>query len=282
MENSLFNVEGITCELSENNSLNIIVKDGLLIPSYLDLSLNNIESKEINVICQENSNIHILIKDYYEDKIVKFLIKNNAELHINFLSVENIAKGNYYFDLKENACIIAAMADLAKGTTNFDASFTLLGRGAYAEWHLASLGAEDDAKVFNINFKHIAKETIGMMSNYGVVEDQAFMHFKGDSHIVNGSVISKTHQNAKIMVFDEKCHAKANPILKIDENDIEASHAAVVGKVNDEHMFYLCSRGIKENDAKQLITLGYLKPIINYFSNQEDIDMILNGIEKRL
>ena len=108
------------------------------------------------------------------------------------------------------------------------------------------------------------------------------MHFKGISHIKNGSIKSKTRQSAKIMVFDPKCHAKANPILKIDENDIEASHAAIVGKVNDEHMFYLCSRGISENDAKQLITLGYLKPITNYFEDEKYVQEIVDGIEKRL
>ena len=50
---------------------------------------------------------------------------------------------------------------------------------------------------------------------------------------------STMNKNAKIMVFDKACNAIAKPILKIDENDIAANHAAVVGKVNDEHLFYL-------------------------------------------
>ena len=53
------------------------------------------------------------------------------------------------------------------------------------------------------------------------------------------------------MVFDNECVAIAKPILKIDENDIEANHAAVVGKINDEHLFYLTSRGISETEAKE-------------------------------
>lgn len=282
VENNLLDCEGVITNLSEDDALDIKIADGLLMKQYLDLSLKNVKAKQINIICGKGSNVRILIKEYYEDKNFRFLLQNNAELSINFLSIDDIAKGNYAFELNEHSRVVSAMADLSKGVLNFEASFDLVGNGASAEWHLATLGAEDDAKVFNINFSHIGKETYGMMSNYGVVEDRAFMHFKGDSHIVNGATRSKTHQNAKIMVFDEKCRAKANPILKIDENDIEASHAAVVGKVNDEHMFYLCSRGIKENDAKQLITLGYLKPIINYFNAQEEINMILDGIEKRL
>ena len=84
------------------------------------------------------------------------------------------------------------------------------------------------------------------------------------------------------MVFDEASNAIAKPILKIDENDIEASHAAVVGKINDEHLFYLTSRGISEADAKQLITLGYLKPILAGFNDEETRNYISSLIERRM
>ena len=84
------------------------------------------------------------------------------------------------------------------------------------------------------------------------------------------------------MVFDRLSNAVAKPILKIDENDIEASHAAVVGKINDDHLFYLTSRGISEKEAKELITFGYLKPILVGFNDQEVIDEINKLIEGRM
>ena len=249
--------------------------------NYSILTLKDIASENIEITCNEYVKIKILINEF-ENKNIKFILKNNAFLKLNFLSLTQSACGNYLFYLEESSNAFVAMADLVKGNVDFNATFNLLGDNANSEWHLASLGADNDKKVFNINFNHVAKNTTGVMSNYGVVEDESMMHFKGISHIKNGSIKSKTHQSAKIMVFDPKCHAKANPILKIDENDIEASHAAIVGKVNDEHMFYLCSRGISENDAKQLITLGYLKPITNYFEDEKYVQEIVDGIEKRL
>ena len=84
------------------------------------------------------------------------------------------------------------------------------------------------------------------------------------------------------MVFDALSNGIAKPILKIDENDIEASHAAVVGKINDEHLFYLTSRGLTEADAKQLITFGYLKPIMNGFIEDEIKEEISTLIERRM
>ncbi len=279
MENNLLKSDNITSKLADDTfyiSINSSNEE-----NYSILTLKDIASENIEITCNEYVKIKILINEF-ENKNIKFILKNNAFLKLNFLSLTQSACGNYLFDLEESSNAFVAMADLVKGNVDFNATFNLLGDNANSEWHLASLGADNDKKVFNINFNHVAKNTTGVMSNYGVVEDESMMHFKGISHIKNGSIKSKTHQSAKIMVFDPKCHAKANPILKIDENDIEASHAAIVGKVNDEHMFYLCSRGISENDAKQLITLGYLKPIANYFEDQKYVQEIVDGIEKRL
>ena len=279
MENNLLKSDNITSKLVDDTfyiSINSSNEE-----NYSILTLKDIPSENIEITCNEYVKVKILINEF-ENKNVKFVLKNNAFLKLNFLSLTQSACGNYLFDLGEFSNAFVAMADLVKGNVDFNATFNLLGDNANSEWHLASLGADNDKKVFNINFNHVAKNTTGVMSNYGVVEDESMMHFKGISHIKNGSIKSKTHQSAKIMVFDPKCHAKANPILKIDENDIEASHAAIVGKVNDEHMFYLCSRGISENDAKQLITLGYLKPITNYFEDQKYVQEIVDGIEKRL
>lgn len=279
MENNLLKSDNITSKLVDDTfyiSINSSNEE-----NYSILTLKDIPSENIEITCNEYVKVKILINEF-ENKNVKFVLKNNAFLKLNFLSLTQSACGNYLFDLEESSNAFVAMADLVKGNVDFNATFNLLGDNANSEWHLASLGADNDKKVFNINFNHVAKNTTGVMSNYGVVEDESMMHFKGISHIKNGSIKSKTHQSAKIMVFDPKCHAKANPILKIDENDIEASHAAIVGKVNDEHMFYLCSRGISENDAKQLITLGYLKPITNYFEDEKYVQEIVDGIEKRL
>lgn len=279
MENNLLKSDNITSKLADDTfyiSINSSNEE-----NYSILTLKDIASENIEITCNEYVKIKILINEF-ENKNIKFILKNNAFLKLNFLSLTQSACGNYLFYLEESSNAFVAMADLVKGNVDFNATFNLLGDNANSEWHLASLGADNDKKVFNINFNHVAKNTTGVMSNYGVVEDESMMHFKGISHIKNGSIKSKTHQSAKIMVFDPKCHAKANPILKIDENDIEASHAAIVGKVNDEHMFYLCSRGISENDAKQLITLGYLKPITNYFEDEKYVQEIVDGIEKRL
>ena len=136
-----------------------------------------------------------------------------------------------------------------------------------------------DNKEFDVSAYHNAINTYAQLDNYGVCRDEGKLTFSGICKIINGSHGSKAHQNAKIMVFDELSNGVAKPILKIDEHDIEASHAAIVGKINDEHIFYLTSRGLSEEEAKRIITLGYLKPILKGFSDDNMVQEIENLIE---
>ena len=136
--------------------------------------------------------------------------------------------------------------------------------------------------MFDVSIVHNTSKTIGISDNYGVTKGEGSLTFSGISHIKNGSKFSKTRQNAKIIVFDKLSNAKAQPILKIDENEVEASHGASVGTVNEDQIFYLTSRGIKEDMARQLVTLGYLKPILDGFSDEEIKEEISTLIERRM
>jgi Fe-S cluster assembly protein SufD len=68
-------------------------------------------------------------------------------------------------------------------------------------------------------------------------------------------------------------------VLNIDENEVKASHAATVGKLNESHLFYLMSRGLTKEEARRLVTLGYLKPIVSYFEGdvKDEIDRAIEG-----
>lgn len=216
-----------------------------------------------------------------EDNKINFDLKENAILHLSFFSTQEINNGKIVANLGKNSKIITYFADFATEKNHLDVDINLNEENATCEWHLASLSSNNDNKEIAVSIYHNHPMTFGRIDNYGVCKDNGRLVFSGISHIIKGSHASKSHQNAKIVVFDESCIAKAKPILKIDENDIEASHAATVGKVSDEHIFYLTSRGLNKEEAKMLITLGYLKPILKgfYDSIQGEID---NLIERRL
>ena len=250
----------------------LIDKDGTFLISK--------NSGKITISDGVNANVLLLSIPEKDDFQIK--VGNNVTLTISFLIKENINNKKVLLDAGENSNIQIYFADFSLGKAEFAFVGNLLQRNTSLNWHLASLSANSDNKTFDISVNHIAGSTFARMDNYGVCKDDARLVFSGISTINNGAKESKTHQNSKIMVFDEKSDGIAKPILKIDENDIEASHAAVVGKINDDHLFYLTSRGLSESAAKELITFGYLKPIMNGFVEEDIKEEISKLIEERM
>lgn len=251
----------------------------VIIDKDLSLDLSSYE-EEISFVVSSGEH-HFYLYNIKDNNDITFELKDNAFLRLSIFSTKEANSAKITANLGENSKIIVFYADFSVNKNKLDATINLNKRNAECEWHLASLSSKQDNKDVIVNIYHNHPETFGRIDNYGVCKDQGKITFSGISHILKGSHKSKSHQNAKIVVFDSECVAKAKPILKIDENDIEASHAASVGKVSDEHIFYLTSRGLNKEEAKMLITLGYLKPILKGFdkSIQEDIDAL---IERRL
>lgn len=242
------------------------------------LKLSSGETHAITI----KENADILIDEIEKESSVEIYVEENAFAHIGVLAKSNLDRVKIKANLAKNAEIAVYFADFSISKEKIDVEINLNGEGAKAVWHLASLSANNDSKEFDVSIYHNSPNTTGLSDNYGVCKDDGKLVFSGISKIFNGSIKSKTNQNAKIMVFDKASNGIAKPILKIDENDIEASHAAIVGKINDEHLFYLTSRGLTESEAKQLITYGYLKPIVNGFKDENVIDEISSLIEGRM
>lgn len=224
--------------------------------------------KGLKIIFDENIKVKLLEINVNNGNC-EYIIKENAYVYHNLIALTDGGKGSKKISIEKNGNWKACFADLSSDDVCFDLTCYLNGEKSKGEIHLSTLVKEDGNKVFDINFIHEVQETVSLMENYGVVQNLGSLLFKGVGHIKKSSCKSKANQSAKIMVFDKKCKAIASPILKIDENDVEASHSAAVGKINDEHLFYLMSRGIEENVAKRLITLGYLNPVLPLIFDEE-------------
>ena len=248
--------------MSSNNAYILKVGDNIL-------DFSELKTQNFDIETEVNSEYALLVKNMGDLEHLKIDLKDGSKLTLSLLFDEVNKNLEFEINVYENASLEAYIAEFSRTNLQINGNINLLKMGANAVVKLASLAAQNDDKNISISVNHISPKTYGKVDNYGVCKDNGRLLFAGTSYILNKSIKSKTQQNARIMVFDAVSNAIAKPILKIDENDVEASHAAVVGKINDEHLFYLTSRGISEADAKQLITLGYLKPILGGFNDEK-------------
>ncbi len=275
---NLFDYKGKEIEHQIINNIHVFnIKEDIKKP----IEMLAIDDKEIEINVFENVKALIYENDYVDTRVV-YNLNENSELFNNMISLENGGKINRVINVSNNAKYHCAVADFSSSNVSMNMMCNLNGEYAQGMFKLSTLVKDNNSKVFDINFIHNNPNTTSLMENYGVVRDESNLAFVGVCHIKEKCKKSKANQSAKIMVFDPKCKASASPILKIDENDVFASHSACEGRINEEHLFYLMSRGVSEEASKRLITLGYLNPILPLIFNDELRKSVENAILTRL
>lgn len=272
----------------------IVIKDNVVTGSSLpsNVSFNeNTLTFEIGapislhvILIYENTKIHYDFKDHVHAEIIESRachaggrlereISLGKDAHVNMFN-EIVSDENnelQFIDegsLDENALLQIGYNELSDNIIDGQYHFKLTGEGAQAKVRMAMLSRKDEKKHYCVHIEHLARHTTGIMDNYGVVKDEARLTVDGIGTINKGYNGSTAHQTNKIIVFDEKCQASANPYLYIDEYDVTASHAAAVGKMDEDHLYYLQTRGLTKRQAMQLITYGYLEPVIHVVDNE--------------
>ena len=100
------------------------------------------------------------------------------------------------------------------------------------------------------------------------------------SDVVPNEVCLKTR--AKGLTLSENAKIKAMPNLFIDEYDVIAAHAASIGSISKDDLFYLMSRGLTLEEASKLIVLGFVQPLLDKIDNKELREEIKQNFEEKL
>ncbi len=169
-------------------------------------------------------------------------------------------------NMARDANLLVSYGELSDGNTDGQVVINLNGGGARSHLYMAAVSDQEQKKHYQLTINHHQPHTYGLMENAGVVRQRGALIFDGVGRIQKGCSQAQSHQTSRIIVFDKECLAKANPYLYIDDYDVAASHAAAVGAVNEEHLYYLESRGLTRSQATRLITTGYLMPAVKAIS----------------
>ena len=110
----------------------------------------------------------------------------------------------------------------------------------------------------NLLSKHLVGKTKCRVEIKGVVSNGARVKVKGMVKMDKGAVGSDSFLAMKLLMLDNRSMATAEPELEILNNEVKASHSASVGRIDEEQLFYLESRGVEKKEAEKLIIKGFL------------------------
>ena len=214
-------------------------------------------------------------------KNLMYIVKQDKCLDLTIYLSATVVSFKIVFDLKKNARANVVLIDTSKGKLDLSANVTMNEEKSSFEWCLASISNNDDKKI-DVSIDQLVGHTTAHMHNYGVVLSNGRLSFAGVGKIYPRAYGAKVSQVAKIINYDERAFSSAKPILSIDCDDVVAMHSASVGKVDENALFYLQSRGLKESDAKALLTLAHLSPAIEKIKDEVAKERVIKEIKELL
>ncbi|MEK7525088.1 MAG: SufD family Fe-S cluster assembly protein [Patescibacteria group bacterium] len=116
---------------------------------------------------------------------------------------------------------------------------------------------------------HKVGNTFGRVMVRGVAKNGARVQVEGMIKIDKEANGVDDFLEMRLLLLDDKSQAVAEPKLEIEANEVKASHAATVGKIDEEQLFYLASRGITGKEAERLIVDGFLNQVVDKIEDRK-------------
>jgi Fe-S cluster assembly protein SufD len=130
--------------------------------------------------------------------------------------------------------------------------------------------------------RHEAPNAYSNLLYKGAIKDAAHTIFFGNLVVPPGAPGTDAYQTNRNLVLNEGARADTIPFLEIETAEVKCSHAGAVSRVDDEHLFYLESRGVPRDTAKQLIVEGFCQEVLDEVEFPELRDELSSAIERKV
>ena len=181
------------------------------------------------------------------------------------------------YRLQESATLIAVV--LVRGNTNcaIDVGVHLVGKNSRATI-IGIVRGSDDAKIsFHTMQHHQAFGTTSDLLVKSILSDKSEFSYDGSIYVDQAAQKTDAYQRNENLLLDKTTRARSEPALEILANDVRCTHGATIGMIDKEELWYLATRGIAGEQAREMIATGFLQSAFSLIADT----MIREKIEKQ-
>ncbi len=196
--------------------------------------------------------------------VVELIALKNSKLR--YTTIQNWSSNVYNLVTKrahayENATVEWIDLNLgSKATMKYPSVFLLEPRSKADILSIAFAGKEQHQDAGGKAI-HLAPETTSRIISKSICKDGGRTSYRGLIEIIKGATNTASSVRCDALILDEKSRSDTYPTMKINEEDSTTSHEAYVGKIGEEQLFYLRSRGLSESEATAMIVLGFIADV---------------------
>ena len=144
---------------------------------------------------------------------------------------------------------------------DIDISIDLVGEGAEAEIKGLYLCGADERVNFRILMHHRAPGCVSHQLINGIAGGTSKVLFDGRIVVAPDAQQTEAYQENHNILLSESAHVETTPQLEIYADDVKCSHGATIGRLDEEALFYMRTRGVPEKEARVLQMMSFLSPV---------------------
>ncbi len=261
------------------------VKVDIPLQAYFRINTENMGQFERTlIIADEGSQVHyvegctapIYSTASLHSAVVEIIVKKNAR--VRYSTIQNWSNNVYNLVTKrayayENAIMEWVDGNLGSMLTMKYPSVYLMEPGAHGE--ILSLAFAGDGQHQDAGGKivHVAPHTSSAIISKSVSRGKGRTSYRGLLKVYEGAHHSTSTVRCDALLLDEHSRSDTYPTMEIDEEQVNIGHEASVSKLGEDQLFYLMSRGIKEEDAAKMVVNGFVEPIVKELPMEYAIEL---------
>ena len=161
-------------------------------------------------------------------------------------------------------------------------TFEFVGRNSELQFLGLIVGTGESKFAFETISHHVTTNTKASYRVRAAMFDRSAVDYKGNLIITKPAQMTDTYLSHDTLLLLDFARARTVPALEIEADDVKAGHAATIGKVDDELMFYLLSRGIEAKEAEQMLINSFFESQLALIPDEEISDGLRKSILKAL
>lgn len=254
----------------------------------IKITLEDDNNEHLNIVVSENSSVKIILEVASKETTDHFYnltltAKPNAQ--VKYLLVSELASKNavlnhhFYGERDSKLDIIGGfISDILQAKMSVD----LKGEGSEVKMRAVAVSSDDHQQNVDVHITHKAPNSYGDMTNIGIANKRGKIILNGVEKIEKGMKNANAFQTLKGIITSDTASVEVNPILLIDEYDVKAGHGATIGKIEEDVLFYLRSRGLSQSEAEKLVINGFLQPVIDEIDDEELKERFVSIVNSRI
>lgn len=195
---------------------------------------------------------------------VELFVKDEATLR--YSTIENWSRNMYNLNTKRSSVGRDGRIEWVSGSFGSKVSMLypmsiLKGERAHAEFTGITFAASEQHLDTGSKVVHAAPYTTSNINTKSISKDGGYAFYRGLLRVSKNAHHAKSNVSCESLMLDNMSKSDTVPIIELGNDNIDIGHEAKIGRISDDAIFYLMSRGIDEQEAKAMIVRGFVEPI---------------------